>query len=195
MRKTLSFSFCGILAASILLSNSFAQTSDASANNSTSIKSIEASILFNANNTPDPREKATTTITPKVQKSFTRSFKGIENAEWYTVNKDYLARFIKDGREYRTLFSKNGYVFYSLANGTEKSLPSDVRRNIKSNYVDYNIGKVTEVNVNNIKAWIINLQDEDNIVIARVIDGDLDEMASFTTHPTYNKKGRIVIPK
>ncbi len=198
MRKTLSSGIFGCLAASILLSTSFAQSADdALASNNFNLKAIEASLLSNANNTPNPNEKATDTITPKVQKSFSKSFKGIENADWYTVDKNYLARFIKDGREYRTLFSKNGYVYYSLANGTEKSLPRDIRHTIKSNYVDYNIGKVTEVNVNNQKAWVVNLQDDENFVIARVLDGGLDEMASYKTHATYktNRKGKVIIPQ
>ena len=93
----------------------------------------------------------------------------------------YLAEFNMDGRSTRAMFYKNGDIFYTISEGSEKDLPAEVRRQIKSNYVDYIITKVSEINSDNHSAWVVNLHDDNHLIIARVIDGALDELAHYKT--------------
>jgi len=80
--------------------------------------------------------------------------------------------------------------------GSEKDLPKAERKMIKSNYVDYSIGTATEVNLGSDKhAWVVNLEDTGNLVLVRIMDGRLDELAHYYTHEQIKtRKARIVIP-
>lgn len=135
----------------------------------------------------------------KLQKSFNRYFTNAANINWYNVKKDYLAEFDNNGRRTRALFGKNGYIHYAITYGNESSLPKDVRRSIRSMYYDFTILSVVEVytKVMDNTTWLVQLKDEKNMVIARVIDGAVDEYARFDNEPKVKKqrKGRIVIPK
>jgi hypothetical protein len=135
----------------------------------------------------------------KLQKSFNKHFKNASNVNWYMVKKDYLAVFDYNGRKTRALFGKNGYNVYSIAYGAEKDLPKDYRKSIKSMYVDADILNAIEVHSGAVRhtTWLTTVKDEEKIVIARIIDGGVDEFARFETSPKQKKqrKGRIIIPK
>jgi hypothetical protein len=140
--------------------------------------------------------KPVANVNTKVLNAFTSDYKNATNITWYVVNRNYLAMFDWNGLKAHAMIGKNGYTIYNVRYGTEKDLPAAVRRLIKSNYVDYTIGKVSEVNVEGQNAWLVNLEDENNLVIARVMDDALEEMAHYQTHlqPKKHRKARIVIP-
>ncbi|MDQ3847152.1 MAG: hypothetical protein M3342_24525, partial [Bacteroidota bacterium] len=78
---------------------------------------------------------------------------------------------------------------YSIMQASEKLLPKEDRNAIKSNYVDYEITNVLEINSENRRVWITNLQSEDSIVVVRTEDGTLDELANYK-RKLENKKQR-----
>ena len=162
------------------------------------INNDPATLLAITNNntaaTPIPNSE----VNSKVTHLFNKNYKDAANVKWYNNGKGYLAMFDWAGAKAHAAFGKDGYWYYDVRYGTENDLPATVKKTIKSNYVDYSIGKVTEVNVGLDKAWVVNLEDADNLVIARVMDNRLDELAHYTTHApvkTLHKKARIVIPK
>ena len=103
-------------------------------------------------------------------------------------------------RKTTALFTKNGYNIYAFAYSTEKDLPRDSRRMLKSMYVDFDILNAIEIHAPEVKTpiWLVNLQSEDNIVIARIAEGGVDEFARYDTKPKATKKqrkGHVIIPK
>ena len=156
----------------------------------------DASNLVSITSTPAPAaEMAATDVATKAVNSFNKSYKNAENVKWFAQNRNYIAMFDWNGLKAHALLGKNGAIHYDVRYGNEKDLPANMRRLIKSNYVDFAIGKAVEVNVEGKNAWVVNLQDADNIVIARVMDGALDELARYDTHPKLHKKARIIIPR
>jgi len=136
----------------------------------------------------------------KLQKSFNRLFKNAGNVNWYNVKKDYLAVFDYEGRKMRALFTKNGFSIYTIAYGAEKDLPKWYRKDLKYSYDDFDILNAVEIQSSAVEhtTWLALLKDEDHIVIARIINGDIDEYARYNTKPKEPKKqrkGRIIIPK
>ncbi|MBD0288766.1 MAG: hypothetical protein ICV79_25585, partial [Flavisolibacter sp.] len=118
----------------------------------------------------------------KIQNAFNKSFTDATDVSWYTINnnKRVLAvYFYYNGRYSRAAYTKNGGMLYSIIQASEKLLPKEDRHAIKSNYVDYEITNVLEINSENRKVWITNLQNEDNIVIVRTEDGTLDELVNY----------------
>jgi hypothetical protein len=95
---------------------------------------------------------------------FEKAYKNAENIQWFHNGNGYLAMFDLGGMKAHASFSKNGYWYYDARFGTETDLPPSVRKQVKWNYVDYTIGKATEVNVAGQKAWVVNVSDINNLV-------------------------------
>jgi hypothetical protein len=164
---------------------------------SNNINTDPATLLSIASNTATTPPIPLTEVNSKVVRRFSNAYTNAQNVKWYNSGKGYLAFFDIAGTKAQAYFGKGGYWYYDARFGTEKDLPADIRRTLKSNYVDYAIGKTTKVNVGPETAWIVNLQDDNNLVIARVMNNQIDEMAHYDTHlpvKKLHKKARIVIP-
>jgi len=198
MKKQFKACLLTLFSATAIINSSFAQT--------TAMYQPVVAITKNADYTITSSEKAPATnaipvneVSPKALRSFDKSFKDITNPQWYALDKkSFLATFTNtDGRSSRVLFGKNGYMYYTIHYGNEKSLPKEERRLIKSNYVDYTIGRVSEVRVEGQKAWIANLQDDNDLVVVRLTNGVIDELAHYQTHlkERKHKKSKVIIPE
>lgn len=121
-------------------------------------------------------------VKAKVMRSFVELFQNASEVTWSAHNNRYFAGFKQDGKLCKALFDSQGGLLFSLWYGTEKDLPRDVRRLLKSTYIDFAIGVVTEVNTADIHAWVANLTDSDNLIVASVHDGSLVELQHYQTH-------------
>jgi hypothetical protein len=182
MKKKIIKSLLGLLSAVVILNSSYAQTTAMLPPNTSDQKTKHA---YNLNN-PEPvsKDKALSAneVSSKAIRTFERNFKHTTNQQWYGLKGNtYLTTFIdKEGRDSRVLFAKNGYMIYAISYGEEQILPIAYRRQIKSRYVDYSIGRVIEINVDDQKVWVINLEDANTIVIARLTEeGILDELEHY----------------
>lgn len=173
MKKNLLKAFCGSFASVLLFSSSFAQTGAAPA--AVAISKID---WTRSASEPARLEKPATSVTPKTLRSFHLTFKDI-TPTWYTLGKEYVAKFSMNGRPGHALFAKNGFMFYSVCTGSEKDLPADVRRIVKSSYVDFAITSITEAHSGALTGWIINLQDDKSLVIVKVVDREMEELAHY----------------
>ena len=122
---------------------------------------------------------ATTNIDKAVTTSFKESFKDAYNTQWYKVNKRYLAEFMTADQKNKALLQKDGYIIYHIKYGHENNLPDDIRKLVKSNYVDYNITSAINVNQDKRNIWVINVEDEKKLILVRVEEGDLEEVGNY----------------
>lgn len=136
----------------------------------------------------------------KLQKAFNRQFKNAGMVNWYNLNNKFLAVFDYEGRKTRALYTKNGFNIYAIAYGVEKDLPKEYKKSLHNLYEDFEVLNAVEIHSSMVEhtTWLALLRDEKNIVIARIIDGDVDEYARYDTKPKMPKKqrkGRVIIPK
>lgn len=128
-------------------------------------------------NLPPVTVTATTKRIPeKVWSNFQKYFADAENPRWYTLNKNYLVKFMLNENDNRALFTKRGNLIYNISYGYESFLPDDLRSQVRHGYLDYNITRVIKVNEANREIWVVNLEDADNYVIVRLEDGDMEEV-------------------
>ena len=127
---------------------------------------------------PEPANTAVY-VKAKVMRSFTDLFGDAADVKWSTANGQYFASFTQDGKQRKALFSNGGALINCFKYGAESDLPADVRKLVKSNYVDYTISGVTELTTRDWKAWVVNLMDKNNLVIACVYDGNLEELHQY----------------
>jgi len=118
-------------------------------------------------------------VNAKVMRSFLDLFNDATDVKWSQNKGQYYASFMRDDKVCKALFSSDGALIHSLQYGSEKDLPQAMRRLVKSNYVDYKINVVSELTTNDLKAWIVNLADSNNIIVACVWDGNLEELHTY----------------
>lgn len=115
-------------------------------------------------------------INQELNKSFEKSFPEAYDLHWYKLDRDYLAKFIKDDLKHQSLFKKNGIMKYDITYGSESNLPGDVQKIIKDGYSDFKITNAAKVIRNDQDFWIVNLEGMNNYVVARVENGDVEEV-------------------
>jgi hypothetical protein len=118
-------------------------------------------------------------VSQKVSEAFQSSFKNAVNPTWYRLNKQYLVEFITGDINNRALFQKNGNMIYHIRYGHENNLPKEVRRLVKSNYVDFNIVQAINVLEDNRDIWVVSMEGENKLIMARVEDGTLEEVSNL----------------
>jgi hypothetical protein len=111
----------------------------------------------------------------KIERALVGYFKNATNIRWYEIKNNYLVKFKLDGHENRALFTRNGQIIYHIIYGTEKLLPADVRKLVKSEYYDQKITRVLKVNQDKKTIWVVHMEDEKEFILARVEDGELEE--------------------
>ena len=118
---------------------------------------------------------ATTNVSAKVEKAFSKRFPRSSNMRWYQMDKNYLVKFIQDDQENKALFTKGGSLVYQIKYGEEKNLPTDVRSMIKSTYFDQSITRVLQVNQDRRNIWVVSMEDPKNYIWVRVEDNEMEE--------------------
>ena len=115
-------------------------------------------------------------VNEAVDKAFRKGFPKARRLHWYRLNKDYLAKFIKDDMQHQTLFQKNGYIKYDISYGMLLDLPRNIYDQVNGTYKGYNITRVAKVERDRQTFWIINLEGIKDFVIVRAENGDLEEV-------------------
>jgi hypothetical protein len=119
-------------------------------------------------------------IPNKIWKSFSGYFGDAENPKWFRMNKDYLVKYMIYDEQNRALFTKRGNLIYHISYGYEKSLPEDLRKQVKSIYFDYEITRAIKVSEAGREIWVINLEDSKNLILVRLEGGDMEEVEKLT---------------
>ena len=115
-------------------------------------------------------------VSEKIQTGFYKSFTGAENAKWYEQDKKILATFSMNEMNHRTLLSKKGVVIYHISYGSEKNLPAEVRKIVKSTYFDYKITMAVKVEEKNRAIWVVDMEDDKTLITVRVEDDEMEEV-------------------
>lgn len=159
MKKHLISCICGVLVSILSVNNSFTQQQ--------SFKELPPIIVT--------ATSSNISISAKVNKAFGQFFKNASHIRWYEIDKKFLVKFIQNDQENRALFTKTGQLIYHISYGTEKHLPFDVRKLVKSTYYDQSITRVLRVNQDKRNIWVVSLEDAKDYVMVRVEDMELEE--------------------
>ncbi len=148
--------------------NTFAQTS------------VNKAALFSTPAKNDETEKAySSTVNLKVQKAFMRQFAQATLESWSIVGQNFLSHFYFEGLQTNALFSKNGYLIYTISYGTEKQMPSYLRKLVKNEYPDHDITMASEIKQDNRDIWVVQLQDANEVITVRLENGEMEKVQQF----------------
>lgn len=120
-----------------------------------------------------------TQVNTKVWESFKREFKNAVDPHWFKIGTDYLVRFFAEDQNQSALFNKRGSLIYNITYGKEKHLPTDIRQQVKSVYYDYKITNALSIRESERMIWVVNLEDDKNMLIVRIENGEMEEARHF----------------
>jgi hypothetical protein len=126
---------------------------------------------------------AKSNITKAVRESFQKVFPDAENEQWSKENKNFLVKFISEQQKNHALFSKSGYLIYHITYGTEANMPEDLRKKVQSTYQPYSITRVAHVRQSERDIWVVNLETDKKLILARVEEGEVEEVGNYNKTP------------
>ena len=118
-------------------------------------------------------------INTRALKDFTANFKKADKVDWLEVKDGYVARFEINGMKTKAYYDQKGRWSATVYTYDQFKLPQDVRRMVRSNYFDFDIYLVNEVNLGNKIIYLVKIQDQQTLKTIRVTDGEMDVYEDF----------------
>lgn len=116
-------------------------------------------------------------IPKQIWKNFSTYFNEAENPRWYKANKNYLVKFMIYDEENRALFTKRGKMLYHISYGYENNMPDDIYKQVRTAYFEYDITRAIKITESDRVIWVVNLEDKNTIIIARIEEDALEEVS------------------
>ncbi|WP_316823283.1 hypothetical protein [Pedobacter gandavensis] len=113
-------------------------------------------------------------ISEQVSNSFSQLFKDAKEAQWMEINKRFVVNFILNDQKNKAVFTKNGDLVYHLSYGTEKSIPGHILKKVQQQYEGYTMGSAVKVSSGNDIVWVMNIENNKQILVIRATDDDMD---------------------
>ncbi len=114
-------------------------------------------------------------VDPKVTEAFQSEINAMDPT-WYKLDKNYMVKFMTQDQKNAALYDKNGYQIYHVTYGGADNLPSDVIAMVYKKYKDCKINSAFHVNQEQRSIWIVNLEYDGNLILARVENDQLREV-------------------
>ena len=116
------------------------------------------------------------TISPRALRNFADTYRNVSGESWIKVKGGLSVTFTSDDIRTRILYDNKGYLVGSIKYYGEEKMSREIRHIIKSTYYDYNIIYAQEIETPDSKGmptYIICLQDNTNIKMIRICDGEM----------------------
>ena len=129
-------------------------------------------------------DAAASSINLHAIKDFRYRFANATEEHWSHINKGFCVYFKKEGFSTRAYYDTRGSWTGSLKYCDETQLPHFIRDVVKRTYYDLSITGVIIASVPEHTAYIMNLEDKDQLKIVRVSDeGEMEVLHEYTkTH-------------
>jgi hypothetical protein len=124
---------------------------------------------------PETASKIITEIDANINavRDFRRNFANAIDVKWVQHENGVSVYFTMDHIKMRSSYNLKGKYEYSLRYFNESSMPSDLRKRVKSNYYDHTIMIITEVIRNNQNYYLVKMENEKEYLTLKVTEEDM----------------------
>jgi hypothetical protein len=119
-------------------------------------------------------------VSTRATKDFSRTYKNQSSASWFPSNDGWVAVFTDQNVKTRVYYNQKGRLLGTISSYGEDKLPKEIRHLVKSNYYDFNIFHVVEINAADKKIYLVKIEDATSFKTIRVEDGEMTETEAFT---------------
>ena len=181
MKKILFAGFTGTFIASIITSTAYTQvlTSTAKLKIRPSVEKTTHSGR-KLNTTKDSGAFFLNNINVKAVQHFAKTYKNPSDVRWDRLTNGFRVNFINDDIPTKIFYSKKGSPESSIRYYHEDKLPREIRHLVKSNYYDFNICLITEVNADHKTAYLVKMEDKTCWKTIKIVDGEMEITEEFS---------------
>ena len=120
------------------------------------------------------------TVTPGVVRSFIKAYREVSNEKWFQVEEGFVAMFNLHDIDYQVAYDKKGNLLHTIRTYDEARMSQDLRHIVKSEYYDYEINLVQEVErPNSPTIFAIQLLGKTKLINLSVCDGGIEILQEF----------------
>jgi hypothetical protein len=112
-------------------------------------------------------------------RDFTKRFGEVDNITWSRNNAHLRARFTRADIKHMVDYDHKGRWVSTIRVYDETHLRSDLRRLVKSNYIDYTIVKVIEVKIGKSHVHFIKLENDISLLTLHIMNGEMTEIEQY----------------
>ncbi len=119
-------------------------------------------------------------VNPPVIRSFLKKYKDVSDEKWIDVKDGFVAMFNLNGIDYQVAYDKKGNLLRTIRSYNEDNMPPDLRHVVRSNYYDYGINRVHEIETP-LKplTYVIQLVGKKEVINLGFSDGEMEELEKF----------------
>jgi hypothetical protein len=117
----------------------------------------------------------------KAMRDFLKRDQTATNTDWMVIEKGYVVKYTgKNNSRCRTVYSSRGDFLYTIRQYYENVMPRDIRGIVKSQYYDYTITVVDEIE-ERMKplVYVVHLQDSTTLKNVRVCDREMEVIEEY----------------
>lgn len=118
------------------------------------------------------REARETRQFGRATKLFSHSFKNASNVSWSSKKEGFIASFTDAGKRSVAWYGKDGSLLYSMASYSADQLPAAEQSVVSDAYAGYKMKWVDEVHQDNTVVYVVHLENDRNIKLVTVCDGN-----------------------
>lgn len=179
MKSLPTFLLVILLASTLCIHNSFSQSPT---NNSRFQRSKESSSFTFGDMLANPLKDGSlveSRVSQMALDAFKNSYKNVTYSKWYRIRLNYLVYFKVNENVSRALYDARGNLVSSFFYGSEKDLPIEVKNIVKMKYPDYSINSTIEVFQFDKQFWVINLDNDKNLLSVGVENGFIQLISRY----------------
>lgn len=107
------------------------------------------------------------------------------NPEWMAVETGFVVKYTdKNKSNCRTVYNNKGGFSYTIRQYYENKMPRDVRAVVKSQYYDYTITLVEEIEeLSRPVVYVVHMEDATTLKNIRVSDREIDVLEEYNKAP------------
>lgn len=105
---------------------------------------------------------------------FKIDFPGVTDDVWAKTINGFIVSFTFKGIQTTCFVTGRGVCENTIRYYSEAELPTEIRKGVKMEYLDYSIKSVKEVTHNNKIAYLVTIEDKTSWKVIRMVDGELD---------------------
>ena len=120
-------------------------------------------------------------IHTRAMRDFVKRNKTVEDAAWMVVENGYVVKYTgKNNMNCKAVYNSHGKYSYTLKQYDEKNMPASVRALVKSQYYDYSITLVEEIEMlSKPVVYVVHLQDATTLKNLRICEGEMEMIAEY----------------
>lgn len=117
----------------------------------------------------------------RAMRDFLKRDKTAANVDWMIVETGYVAKYTDENNSNcRTVYNNRGDFVYTVRQYHENNMPPDIRHIVKSQYYDYIITLVEQIEENRWPlVYVVHLEDATTLKNVRVCDREMEVMSEY----------------